>query len=59
MSETLVVNHTDVDVGCEFLTGDAGIHWFVAVVVVPSGQELIAKVADGGVLLGESSFKDQ
>jgi hypothetical protein len=40
VSETLVVDDTEVDVGGELLAGDAAVHGFVAVVVVPSGEKL-------------------
>ena len=53
MSETLVVDNSNVDVCSELLAGDPGVHWLVAVVVVSCSLELFAKVIDRGVILGE------
>lgn len=32
--QTLIVDDTEIDVGCELLACDARVHWLVAVVVV-------------------------
>lgn len=53
VSETLVVDDTQVDVRCELLSGDARVHRFVAPVVVTRGDELFTKVINGGVLFIE------
>ena len=51
--EALVVYDADVDVGCELLPGDAGVHRFVAVVVVSRSKKLLSEVVYGSILLGE------
>ena len=53
MPEALVVYDPDVDVGCELLPGDAGVHGFVAVVVVSSGEKLLSEVVYSSVFLRE------
>lgn len=53
VTETLVVDDTDEDIGGELFTGDTTVEWFVAVVVVACLAELVAEVISGGVLLGE------
>ena len=52
--ETLVVDHADVDVCGELFSRDSRIHRLIAVVVVPRGQELLAKVLGRSVRIGES-----
>jgi hypothetical protein len=47
VTETLVVDDSDVYVGAEFLAGDAGVHGLVAVVVVAGALELVAEVLRG------------
>ena len=42
--QPLVVDHTKVDVRSKFLTCYPGIHWFIAIVVVPSSSKLLAEV---------------
>jgi hypothetical protein len=37
----LIVNHAEVDVTLELFSSDAGIHRFIAVVIVTSGTKLI------------------
>lgn len=59
VSQTLVVDHSDVDVRGKFLPGNTGVHWFVPVVIVTSGKQLLSKVVNSGVLLGESSKSQQ
>lgn len=54
MSETLVVDDTDVDVRSKLLTGDPGVHWLVAIVVIPCGLELFTKVIDRSIVFSES-----
>ena len=49
--ETLVIHDADVDVRREFLTGDAGVHRFVAVVVVACGKKLLPKIVNSGIFL--------
>ena len=38
VSQPLIVNHTEVDVGSKLLTCYTRIHWFIAIVVIPSGS---------------------
>jgi hypothetical protein len=57
MSKTLVIDYPKVDVGGEFLTCDARVHWLVSVIVVSRCLELFSKVVDGGVFLGESTCR--
>lgn len=54
VTETLVVDHTDVDVCVQFLACDARVHGLVAVVVVACFFKLVAEVVDGCVLLVEA-----
>lgn len=44
VSQPLIIDHTEVDVGSEFLTCYPGIHRFIAIVVVPSSAKLLAEV---------------
>ena len=41
MSQSLIVDHADVDVRSELFTCDTRVHRFVAVIVVPSRKKLI------------------
>ena len=54
VTETLVVDHTDVDVCVQFLACDARVHGLVAVVVVACFFKLVPEVVDGCVLLVEA-----
>lgn len=53
MPESLIVDDANVDVGCELLPCDAGVHRLVSIVIVPCSQELFAEVVDGPVFLRE------
>ena len=57
MSETLVVDNSDINVRSELLAGDPGVHWFVTIVVVSCSFELFAKVINRGVVFGEPGIK--
>lgn len=49
MPEPLIIDHSKVDVRGEFLTCDTRVHWFVAVIIVPSSTKLLAKIIDSGI----------
>lgn len=51
--EALVVHDPDVNVGCELLPGDAGVHRFVAIVVVSRGEKLLPEIVYSSILLSE------
>ena len=53
VTQTLVVDDTDEDVGGEFLAGDTAVEGLVAEVVVSGLAELVAEVVGGRVFLGE------
>lgn len=53
VAQTLVVDNADVDVCSELLTCDAGVHWFVAIVVVARRNELLAEVVNCSIFLRE------
>lgn len=55
MSETLVEDAAEVDVGVEFGAEDPGVHGFVAVVVEACFDELFAKVVCSQVVFRESN----
>ena len=57
MSETLVVDNSDVNVRGELLASDPGVHWLVAIVVVPRGLELFTKVINRGIVFAEPETK--
>lgn len=57
MSEALVVYNPDVNVRSKLLTSDPGIHWFVAIVVVPRSLELFTEVINRGVVFSEPETK--
>lgn len=57
MSQTLVVDETNVDVGLELLAGDTRVHWLVAVVVVSGSLELLAEVVDWTIGIRESGHQ--
>ncbi len=38
MPQSLIIDHTEVDVGSKFLTGYPRIHRFIAIVVVPGSS---------------------
>lgn len=59
MTQSLVVHHPQVDVGCELFASDTRVHRFVAVVVVPSCEKLLAEVVNGRVLLCEPMLTHQ
>lgn len=53
MPQSLIIDDADVDVGCELLPCDAGVHRLVSIVIVPCSEELFAEVVDGPVFLRE------
>ena len=56
VSQSLVVDQTDVDVGRELFTSDTRVHRLIAGIVVPSSEELLAKVLGGTIGVGESAM---
>lgn len=54
MSQSLIVDDTEVDVGRELLTGDTRVHGLVSKVVVAGLEKLLAEVVDWGIVVGES-----
>jgi len=57
VSETLVVDDSDVNVRSKLLPGDPGVHWLVTIVVVSCSLELFAKVINRGVVFSEPKIK--
>ena len=57
MPQPLIVDHPKVDVRGKFLTCDTRIHWFVAIIVVPSSTKLLAEIIDSGIGLRKSVVK--
>lgn len=53
VTQPLVVNHPDEDVGFQLLAAQAAVEALRAIVVVPAGSEHFAKVLQGGVVLRE------
>jgi hypothetical protein len=54
MSQSLIVDQTEIDIRVELFTRDAGVHRFVSVIVVSGSFELFPKVVDWPVLVRES-----
>jgi hypothetical protein len=54
VAQSLVIDHSDIDVGSELLACDSGIHGLIAVIVISGGEKLISKVRNCGVFLRES-----
>lgn len=50
MTETLVVDATNVDIALKLLSSDTRVHWLVTVVVVSRGLELFSEVIRSGIL---------
>ena len=57
VSETLIVNDSDVNVRSELLAGNPRVHWLVAIVVVSCGLELFTEVINCGVVFSEPDIK--
>jgi hypothetical protein len=53
VSQTLVVDTTQIDVGLELFSSDTRVHGFVPVEVVSSGSQLFTKVVNRGVRIRE------
>jgi hypothetical protein len=51
MPQPLIIDHSKVNVGGKFLTCDARVHWFVAIVVISSRTKLLAEVIYSSVRL--------
>jgi hypothetical protein len=57
VSQSLIVDYANVDVGRKFLPSDTGVHRLIAIIVVPSGKKLLPKVIDGCVFFRKSCRK--
>lgn len=53
VSQTLVVDDSDVNICMEFLASDTRIHWLIAMVVIPSLHELMTEIITRSILFVE------
>jgi hypothetical protein len=53
VSQTLVVDTTQIDVGLELFSSETRVHGFVPVKVISSGSQLFTKVVNRGVRIRE------
>lgn len=51
MSQTLIVDETEVNIGMELFTSDTRVHWLVTVIIVTSRSKLLAKVVNWSILV--------
>jgi hypothetical protein len=54
VTQSLVVDHADIDVRSKFLSSYAGVHRFIAKTIVSRSQELFAEIINRSILFCKS-----